>query len=67
VPDEGARSGVDVRERLASGEPVTWRFTPGERRLVVELPADLGGGRHVAEIVGRYTFAAAPVVSPSAA
>jgi hypothetical protein len=56
-----------VRERLEAGEPVTWRFTPGERRLIVSLPEELGGGTQEVEIRGEYTFVARRVEAPTAA
>jgi hypothetical protein len=57
VPERGPGSGTDVRERLEAGEEVTWRFTPGERRLKVTLSDALGGGSHEVEIEGGYTLA----------
>jgi hypothetical protein len=54
-----------VRSRLESGEDVTWEFTPGERRLRLVLPEELGGAAHDLALHGRYTLAA--VESPVSA
>lgn len=44
---------------------MTWEFTPGERRLRLALPEELGGATCELEIHGRYTLAAvlAPVAT----
>jgi hypothetical protein len=54
-----------VRARLEAGEEVTWRFTPGERRLRLTLPEALGGGRHEVELRGGYTLAAKRALAPA--
>ena len=58
MPDRSPGPGADVRARLEAGEEVTWSFTPGERRLSLELPPELGGGRREVEVRGTYTLAA---------
>jgi hypothetical protein len=65
VPEDGPGSGTDVRARLEAGEDVTWRFTPGERRLRLTLSDALGGGQHEVEIQGGYTLAARRVPAPA--
>jgi hypothetical protein len=65
VPERAPGAGDDVRARLEAGEEVTWRFTPGERRLRLTLPEALGGGHHEVEIRGGYTLAARSVPSPA--
>jgi hypothetical protein len=35
---------------------VSWRFTPGEKRLAFTLPPELGGTRHAVCLTGGYTF-----------
>jgi hypothetical protein len=56
-----------VRSALENGEKVAWRFTPGERRLSLTLPAVLGGGVHVVEMIGGYEFQPLPTRSTHAA
>jgi hypothetical protein len=56
---------MDVRSRLDRGEEVTWEFTPGERRLRIALPEELGGATRELALHGRYTFGAVGV--PAAA
>jgi hypothetical protein len=67
VPERVPGPGTDVRARLEAGEAVTWGFTPGERRLSLELPPELGGGRRDVELHGTYTLVAArqPVAAPA--
>lgn len=67
MPSRRPGPGADVRARLEAGEEVTWRFTPGERRLSLALPAELGGGRVEVEVQGSYTLAAvgSPVAAPA--
>jgi hypothetical protein len=54
-----------VRSRLEGGEEVTWEFSPGERRLRIALPEELGGATRELALHGRYTLGAVGV--PAAA
>lgn len=60
----GSRSGAQLRDGLAKGEPVTWQFSPDERRLALSLPPELGGGTYEVCLRGGYTFTRAPDVGP---
>jgi hypothetical protein len=44
---------------------VSWRFTPGEKRLAFTLPPSLGGASHELALIGGYTFARAARAEPS--
>jgi hypothetical protein len=52
----GSRSGAQIRDDLANGEPVTWQFSPGEKRLSLSLPDELGGRTYEVCLQGGYTF-----------
>lgn len=52
----GSRSGAQIRDDLANGEPVTWEFSPGEKRLSLSLPDELGGRTYEVCLQGGYTF-----------
>jgi hypothetical protein len=56
----GSRSGAQVRDDLAEGRPVTWQFSPGERRLALSLPKELGGHTYEVCLQGGYTFTRVP-------
>jgi len=43
---------------MHEGQPVSWRFTPGEKRLSITLPESFGGKTHQVCIEGGYTFVA---------
>lgn len=46
---------------MQNGETISWRFTPGEKRLAITLPEAFGGQTHEVCLTGGYTFAAEPV------
>jgi hypothetical protein len=56
----GSRSGAQIREDLGSGGPVTWQFSPEEKRLSLSLPDELGGRTYELCLRGSYTFMLAP-------
>ena len=58
MPESGSRSGAEIREDLRSGSAVSWRFTPGEKRLSLTLPPVFGGKTHEVCLTGGYTFVA---------
>jgi hypothetical protein len=52
----GSRSGADLRDDLANGVPVSWQFSPEEKRLALSLPPELGGRTYEVCLRGGYTF-----------
>jgi hypothetical protein len=58
--DAGSKSGEEIRAALRRGEPMTWKFNPTEKRVVLVLPEMLGGQSHLLCLVGSYTFTAKP-------
>jgi hypothetical protein len=58
--DAGSLSGDDIKAALRRGEPMTWKFNPTEKRVVLVMPEMLGGQSHLLCLVGSYTFTAKP-------
>jgi hypothetical protein len=58
--DAGSRSGEEIRTALRRGEPMTWKFNPTEKRVVLVMPEMLGGQSHLLCLAGSYTFTAKP-------
>ena len=58
--DAGSLSGDEIKAALRRGEPMTWKFNPTEKRVVLVLPEMLGGHSHLLCLVGSYTFTAKP-------
>ncbi|HEV7673719.1 MAG TPA: hypothetical protein VGQ12_04230 [Candidatus Angelobacter sp.] len=56
------RSGAEIFKALIEGEPVTWRFNPKEKRVILTLPKHLGGQTYELCIAGSYTFVARPMM-----
>lgn len=56
----GSRSGVQIRDDLANGDPVSWQFSSGEKRLALSLPEELGGRTYEVCLRGGYTFTRVP-------